>query len=303
SFVFIIFGFTVPFFAFNNILIATVNGYRDYKTLAKLKITNSLIALIISGSLTWYFLVKGALIAQAINTSLIFFASLLIIFKSRKLYFFFDKSSFDKKVLKLLLAFTLMAITSTILKPIVQIIIRGYIMDNSGEFEAGIWEGTKRLSDYYTQIITIALGVYYLPRLSSLHTNTALKKEIYYGLKIIVPFIIGLGLLIFLLKDWIILILFSEDFVVISEYIYAQLIGDFFMITSFMIAYLMLAKVMVKLFVASQLIFAFTRLIFSMYFFNIAGVEGVIWANALNYFLYLLFVTIAFRKILFTKLN
>jgi len=303
SFIFIIFGFTVPFFAFNNLLLATVNGYRNYKTLAKLKIANSLIALVISGSLAWYLLVEGALIAQAINTSLIFFASLLIIFKSRKLYFSFDRSNYDKKVLKMLLAFTLMAVTSTMLKPIVQMIIRSYILDNSGEFEAGIWEGTKRLSDYYTQIITVALGVYYLPRLSSLQSNNALKKEIFYGLKIIVPFITGLGLLIFFLKDLIILILFSKEFGVMSEYIYAQLIGDFFMITSFMIAYLMLAKVMVKLFVTSQVIFAITRLIFSMYFFDIAGVEGVIWANALNYFLYLLFVTIAFRKILFTNSN
>ena len=217
--------FTVPFFAFNNLLLATVNGYRNYKTLAKLKITNSLIALVISGSLALYLLVKGALIAQAINTSLIFFASLLIIFKSKKLYFSFDRSNYDKKVLKMLLAFTLMAVTSTMLKPIVQIIIRSYILDNSGEFEAGIWEGTKRLSDYYTQIITVALGVYYLPRLSSLQSNNALKKEIFYGLKIIVPFITCLGLLIFFLKDLIILILFSKEFGVMSEYIYAQLIG------------------------------------------------------------------------------
>jgi polysaccharide transporter, PST family len=303
SYVFTIFGFSVPFFAFNNLLISTVNGFRNYKLLAKLKIINSLIVLCISGSLVWYFLLDGALIAQAINTSIIFLASLLIIYKTRSNYFSFNIEMFDKKVFKKLLAFILMAITSMMLKPIVQIYLRDYIISSSGEFEAGIWEAVRKLSIYYTQIITVALGVYYLPKLSSLNTNLELKKEIFHGIRKVIPLIIFLGFFIFWLKKWIILLLFSEDFSMMNGLIFPQLIGDFFMILSFMIAYLMLAKAMVKLFVISQIVFSTLQIIFSVSFFNIAGIEGMIWANTLNYFLYLIFVTIVFRKILFIKSN
>ena len=303
SYVFTIFGFSVPFFAFNNLLISTVNGFRNYKLLAKLKIINSLIVLCISGSLVWYFLLDGALIAQAINTSIIFLASLLIIYKTRSNYFSFNIEMFDKKVFKKLLAFTLMAITSMMLKPIVQIYLRDYIISSSGEFEAGIWEAVRKLSVYYTQIITAALGVYYLPKLSSLDTNVKLKKEIFDGIRKVIPFIIVLGFFIFGCKKWIILLLFTEDFVLMDGLILPQLIGDFFMILSFMIAYLMLAKAMVKLFMISQIVFATSQVVLSVSFFNIAGIEGMIWANALNYFLYLIFVTLIFRKILFIKSN
>ena len=303
SYVFTIFGFTVPFFAFNNLLISTVNGFRNYKLLAKLKIVNSLIALCISGSLVWNFLLDGALIAQAINTSIVFLASLLIIYKIRSNYFSFNIEMFDKKIFKKLLAFTLMALTSMMLKPIVQIYLRDYIILSSGEFEAGIWEAVRKLSIYYTQIITAALGVYYLPRLSSLNTNLELKKEIINGIRKVIPLIIFLGFFIFWLKKWIILLLFSEDFSMMNGLIFPQLIGDFFMILSFMIAYLMLAKAMVKLFVISQIVFYSLQIIFSISFFKIAGIEGMIWANTLNYFLYLIFVTLVFRKILFIKSN
>lgn len=303
SYVFTIFGFTVPFFAFNNLLISTVNGFRNYKLLAKLKIVNSLIALCISGSLVWNFLLDGALIAQAINTSIVFLASLLIIYKIRSNYFSFNIEMFDKKIFKKLLAFTLMALTSMMLKPIVQIYLRDYIILSSGEFEAGIWEAVRKLSIYYTQIITAALGVYYLPRLSSLNTNLELKKEIINGIRKVIPLIIFLGFFIFWLKKWIILLLFSEDFSTMNGLIFPQLIGDFFMILSFMIAYLMLAKAMVKLFVISQIVFYSLQTIFSISFFKIAGIEGMIWANTLNYFLYLIFVTLVFRKILFIKSN
>ena len=122
-YVLIIFACTLPFFAFNNLLLATINGYRDYKILIKVKITNSLIALLVSGLLAWYFLIQGALIAQAINTSVIFFVSILIIYKVRGNYFSFDFTKYDKKVLKSLLAFTLMAITSTLLSANISILV------------------------------------------------------------------------------------------------------------------------------------------------------------------------------------
>jgi PST family polysaccharide transporter len=282
-------------------LIATVNGYRDFKTLAKLKVTNSLVALVMSGSLAWFFLLKGALIAQAVNTSIVFLISFALIFRNRNSYFSFNYLFFDKIILKKLLAFTLMALTSAQLKPFVQLFLRDYIITHGNEFDAGIWEATKRLSQYYILVLTTALGAYYLPKLSSLTTNLALRKEIISGIKIIMPLFILIALLIYILKGWIIQLLFSVEFLPMKELIFPQLIGDFFMIFSFMIAYLMLAKAMVKVFMISQIIFAGVRILLSITFFNIGGIEGVVWANAANYFLYTCFVLITFKKVLFAK--
>lgn len=301
-YVLIIFACTLPFFAFNNLLLATINGFRNYKILFKVKITNSLIALLVSGLLAWYFLIQGALIAQAINTSVIFFVSILIIYKVRGNYFSFDFTKYDKKVLKSLLAFTLMAITSTLLKPLVQIFLRSYIIANSSVYIAGIWEGVQRLSSYYTQIITMGLGVYYLPRLSSLKKNEELRKELLFGMKIILPATVLLALFILAFKDWIILLLFSEEFNMMSDLLPAQLIGDFLMIFSFMIGYLLLAKAMTKEFIIIQVSLQILRIAAGIILFNELGVIGLIYANIIVYGTNLIILVIFFRKIVF-KMN
>ena len=301
-YVLIIFACTLPFFAFNNLLLATINGYRDYKILIKVKITNSLIALLVSGLLAWYFLIQGALIAQAINTSVIFFVSILIIYKVRGNYFSFDFTKYDKKVLKSLLAFTLMAITSTLLKPLVQIFLRSYIIANSSDYIAGIWEGVQRLSSYYTQIITMGMGVYYLPRLSSLDKNEELRKELLFGMKIILPATVLLALFILAFKDLIILRLFSEEFNMMSDLLPAQLIGDILMIFSFMIGYLLLAKAMTKEFIIIQVSLKILRIAAGIMLFNELGVIGLIYANIIVYATNLIILVILFRKIVF-KIN
>jgi polysaccharide transporter, PST family len=297
--VFVVFGLTMPFFAINNLLISTINGYRNFGVLAKIKLANSFVALILSGSLAWIFLLKGALMAQAINTSIVFIISFALIYQSRNVYLSFSWSMFDKEILKKLLAFTSMGLTSALLKPFVLLFIRDYIITNAGDYDAGIWEATRRLSDYYNQIITVALAAYYLPKLSSLHSSIDLKSEIFNGMKVVLPLFFMMAVIIYMMKGWMISLLFSAEFSSMKDLILPQLIGDFFMIFSFLIAYMMIAKAMVKAFMISQIMFYCFFVFIGLLLFEIIGIKGVIWANTVSYFLYSCFLIFYFRKILF----
>lgn len=301
KFIFYIFGTTLSFFSLNNLLISIINGKRKYKLLAKVKITNSLVALILSGLLCWYYGLNGALVAIALNTTIVLIISIIIIFKSKELVFVVKRSYWNNPILKKLLGFTLMALTSALLVPLVQLLLRTYIIEHASEFIAGIWESMKRISTYYNQVITVSLGVYYLPKLSSLKTNIELKNEIFKGIKIVMPIFLILASGIFFSRQFIINLLFSKEFMQMKDLFIPQLIGDFFMIFSFMIAYLMLAKAMIKTFIFTQVTMSCLRIVFSVFFFNKLGVVGVIWANALNYFIYFIIIVIIFRKILFNK--
>lgn len=299
-YVIVIFGVALPLFAFNNLLISTVNGYRDFKTLAKLKLIPSLVSLVLSGLLTWYFMLKGSLIAQAVNTSIVLLLSVFFVNRVQN-YIYFDYKYFDKSILKSLLVFTLMALTSAQLKPLVQLFIRNYIIVHSNEHLAGLWDATKKLSESYTQIIIVSLSAYYLPKLSSLQTKILLKNEIFRGFKTILPLFFLMAISIYFFRDIIIRVVYSSDFLYIKDLIFPQLVGDFFMIISFLVGYLLIAKAMVKTFMVLQIIMALTRILFSMLFFNYLGVLGVLWANALNYLIYSIIVIFIFRNILFAK--
>ncbi|MFW5803672.1 MAG: O-antigen translocase [bacterium] len=301
--VFIVFGFLLPLFSLNKLLLSTINGFRKFKLLAYLKITNSVVGLILSIALVLSFNLTGALFAHAINTSIVFLVSLFILY-----YFFsigqllsFNVKQFDKKLLLKLLAFTLMALTSAQLKPLVKLFIRSYIIENASQTDAGIWQGMMHLSTKYLAVITSALGVYYLPKLSSLKTKIELRREIFRGIKVIMPAFSVMAIVIFLIKEWVVIILYSHDFLEMTSLFFPKLIADFFLIFSFLIAYLMLAKAMVKLFMISQIIFAGIRVGLSVILFDQLGIIGVIWGDAIRYFLYSIFLVIAFRKTLLTK--
>jgi PST family polysaccharide transporter len=194
-------------------------------------------------------------------------------------------------------------ITSSIFVPASQIIIRNFILDELDIIQAGYWQGIIRISDGYLMLITTSLSTYYLPKLSSLHDQNLIRDEIFSGYKLILPIIIFTSFTLYFFRDSIILMLFSKDFLKISTLFKFQLIGDFFKISSWLLAFLMTAKSMTRIFIITELIFSVTYVVFGIAFINFCGLIGITYAYALNYFIYLLVMVIIFRKLLFRKCN
>lgn len=301
QFVFYIFALTLTFFSLNNLLISIINGKRKFVFLARIKIANSIISLTISSLLSWFYLLEGALIAMAINTSIVFIVSLVMYFRNGDLFIKVSKYYWSLLILKKLLGFTLMTLTGVLLKPLIELFLRNYIIENASVLEAGLWESMKRISLYYTQIITVALGAYYLPKLSSLTENSAIRQEIFKGIKLVMPLFVILALFLYFTKGFVISFLFTEEFIAIKPLFLPQLIGDFFMLLSFMVAYLLIAKAMTKLFIITQVTMAAIRIILSVVFFNTWALEGILWANAMVYLINTFWVYFLFRKILFNR--
>ena len=303
QFIFYIFSFTITFYSLNNLLLSIVNGKRKFGFLAKMKSLNSIVSLIVSSLLCWYFGLEGALIAMSINTSLVFFITLYLYKTSNDKFIDFSFRYWSNPVIKKLLGFTLMMITAALLKPAVEFFLRNHIINGSGINDAGLWESMMKISLYYTQIITVGLGVYYLPKLSSLDSDADIKKELFNGIKKIMPLYFLIATVLYSLRVLVIKLLFSLEFIGMVDLFMPQLICDFFMVFSFLLAYIMLAKAMTLVFVITQIIISFIRVLFSVWLYSLAGIEGIIWASALTYVFYAIMMIFIFRKILFFKLN
>ncbi len=146
-------------------------------------------------------------------------------------------------------------------------------------------------------IITTSLGVYYLPRLSEIQDNKELRKEIFSGYKIIMPIVILASLIIFLLKEYVVLIAFSKNFMPMIDLFAWQLIGDVIKIASWLLAYLMLAKAMTKTYISLEILGSLSFVLLSIYFVDNYGLVGITYAYALNYFLYMFVMIYIFRKV------
>ena len=78
-----------------------------------------------------------------------------------------------------------------------------------------------------------------------------------------------------------------------------QLAGDFFKITSWLLAFLMVAKAMTKWFITTEVVFSLTFVGMGFLFMQSNGVVGITQAYMVNYILYLLMMVWVFRKLLF----
>ncbi len=146
--------------------------------------------------------------------------------------------------------------------------------------------------------VTTSLSVYYLPKLSETRTDDLLKKEVLQTYKIITPIIAVSLLLIFLLKDLVINIIFTPEFYPMKSLFAWQLLGDFFKIMSWILAFIMVAKSMTKIYIITEVLFSVLLVGLSMFFISNYGVIGATQSYCLNYFLYFLVMLFLFRKLL-----
>jgi PST family polysaccharide transporter len=78
-----------------------------------------------------------------------------------------------------------------------------------------------------------------------------------------------------------------------------QLIGDFFKITSWLLAFLMIAKSMTKEFIITEIGSSLLFVSLALFLVNRNGIIGITQAYFINYIIYAFTMSIMFRKTIF----
>lgn len=299
--VFIWFSVTLVFFIFNTLLLAILNGKKEIHRYIIANIAGSLFSLAVTSALAVQFGLHGALTALAIHPSFAFVVTLYLCYKADWFKFSYLFGRLDKQVVLNLSKYTAMALTSAACVPVSHILIRTHLADTLGMDAAGYWEAMWRLSAAYLMLVTTTLSLYYLPKLSELKDPKEIKAEILQGYKIILPVAAACGLVIYLLRDFIIGVLFTSDFIPMRDLFAWQMVGDTLKIASWILAYLMLGKAMMKLFVASEIVFAAGFYAWTYFLTGMYGLEGVTIAHAINYAIYWVVMSVFIGKTVLGK--
>ncbi|MCB4808900.1 O-antigen translocase [Tamlana sp. 62-3] len=295
-----IFAIALPFYALNMFSFSIMNGFSKYKILIIINIIGQILSVSIALILIYQEKLKGALISVVIAESIIFLITLVGIINRRSMLPNIQVKAVSFKMYKKMSSYAVMALFPAVLLPLVTIAIRSYIIDNVGYKEAGFWEAITRLSKYYLMFVSSLISLYLLPRFSEIKTTKAFKKEVWHFYKTIVPFL-TLGLvLIFLLKKYIILAVFTEEFLPVEDLFFWQLLGDFIKVLSIIIAYQFLAKKMFWHYVLTEAFLIVILYITSVYFVNLlGGVKGVVVAHFVSYAMYYGMILLIFSSSFF----
>ena len=297
-YVFAILGFTIIFYGLNNLLVSIVNGYKQFNKYVKVNIVGSVFGVAYTVCFVLLWGLPGALISGVTFQSLMIVVSVLMLRKLKWLNKEFFIGKFRKTIASKYFKFSLMTLTSAMTVPVTQMLLRGYVMAEISEVEAGWGEAMNRISNMYLMVITSSFSVYYLPRLSEIHDRSELRHEIFKSYKVIVPMLLVGFFLVYVLRFFIVRVLYTPDFLPMTRLFVWQMAGDFFKICSWLLAYLMVAKAMSKLFISTEIISSVVYLALGLLFVKLNGIVGLTQGYLVNYILYTLVMFLAFRKII-----
>lgn len=197
-----------------------------------------------------------ALLSFSLGYGLMFFCALIYLLFKRKLYGL-SIGKPNRKALGRIFKFLAMAISAIIFGRFLDFMVRDYVIDLYGLERTGLWQAVAKMSTSYLLVFTGTVGVVYYPKMASLiHEHKALKSYVMrvMGFVALVS-IIALGVY-WLNKEFVLQLFFAKGFEKGAYLVKYQIFGDFFSILSYLLAYLLSARVETTKYIFAQLVSA-----------------------------------------------
>jgi len=297
-------GILIPILSVNLILQAILNGYQQYKKITYISIISHIATAILAFFLIMNYQILGALILIIVSQFVSFIASMFFIRSDMVQFFQFSLKQSKTAHYKRLYNYVIMALITAVTIPLFNILIRNQIFHfytSDKGVHAGYWDGVKKISGLLLAFITPIFSLYYYPQLAKIHTNIEYKTELKKFFKQIFPFFFAGMLLLYLLREWAIIIFFSKDYMPMKELFLWQLAGDFVRVLSLTIAFLMLARAHIVKYIVTEVGFWVVFYLLTAYLLPLFELKGVVMAYFFTYLLYLTSLLILYRRILFSK--
>lgn len=296
----VLLAFSLISISIHTLFMSILNGMKHIKLYISINIIATLFSALFLIYLVINKLIEGAFLAFSITQILSFLISLtlILIYKPFSLKLLFGK--FYNLKFKKLSKYSLMAIVAPLCLIGATFFVRNHIESVFDTNHAGSWEGMWRISAMFLLFITTTFKLYLLPTFSRLEEKD-LRLEVFKIWKIVTPTVLGLALIAILLKDTIITLFLSKNFLLISSILGLQLLGDVVKINCWILGNILLAKEKTKFFIFLQVEWAVIFSLLSILFINLYGFKGVAMAYLGAYIIHFIIMNIYFRKLLWSS--
>ncbi|PMB24595.1 O-antigen translocase [Fischerella thermalis CCMEE 5319] len=168
-------------------------------------------------------------------------------------------------------------------------IVRIFISRTGGVEQVGLYNAGFAIINTYVGMIFTAMGTDYYPRLSAVansndESRNVMNQQAEIALLILAPILIVF--LVFI--KWVVILLYSKQFLPVTDMIYWAALGMFFKAASWSIAFIFLAKGTSKLFFWNELITNIYLLGLNLLGYYYMGLTGLGLSFLVAYFIYLI---------------
>lgn len=294
--IFKVVAIVLPWNVISVLFMSIINGLGEYRKVIFANIISNILVLILSLILIFHFKTFGALISISIIPIILVIVNAYFLPKDLHIFREISFKNYDFNILKNLFTFSLMILPSAFLSPFFNLQIRNFLIESVGIASGGLWEAITRIANIYLVFISSLVSIYFYPKLikaKELADTKAIILRFYYS--IFPLFILGI-ITIYFLRFFVVKILFTDAFLPITELFVWQLIGDVFKVAGMILGFQLLAKKKMLPYICFELLSFLVLYLFSLFFIKYYGLEGVVIAQALENFIYLLILIFYFRK-------
>ena len=222
-----------------------LNGCRQIRSLAQLKIQATTAVVLASIILVYFFGIRGIYLAA------LFYPLPMAVLAWRYLRPLLAKQSHPvikkasarpKHEIKDILATGKTLLASSVLFTLSVLLVKALINRELGEHALGLFQSSWTVAMVYIEILLVALGMDLFPRLSAAvkkHQSTTplINQQLTFSLMLATPVILGM----MLLAPWLLRWLYSAEFESAEQVLLWQLLGDFFKVPAWVLGYALIA--------------------------------------------------------------
>ena len=274
-------GVAVACLGLNTVIMSAINGAGEMGRVVASYVIASIAGFVVyvPASVMWG--IPGGLIGFAISQLVALPVSLALLRGSPNVAPGDFKGNFDRVEARRILSFVPMLIAHSTMLPLGLILIRDMVASHLGLATAGLWQATWRVSEVYLGVVMAAVSLYFLPRLGEVAGTPALRREIVRTFAQAVGITAVIALAIFVLRDWVVRIVFTEEFLPVRDLMPFQLLGDVLRMAAWTLGFVLVALVRSRWYIALELLVPAIYFGGALLLVPRHGTQGVTWAYCL----------------------
>lgn len=234
--------------------LAIMQGLKEMRQYALANALASALGLVVLFPLVYFLRFNGAvmhLVAAGILSYLV------VHFVSRRVskpHFQRSLAKFDAKTTRDLLAYGTSSLAVGAVYGINLLAIRSVILHRLGADANGLYQVAVGISFQYLMLILNSISTYAFPRLSELKERDSIVNELRGSVRLSVLLVTGCASLLLLVRQWLIPLLFTHDFIGARNLLPVQFIADFLRAVAWMVGVWLLPQGRLRLWVGFDLV-------------------------------------------------
>lgn len=271
-----LFALLAPGMAFNTAILHILVGLGRQKQFLHLNLLAAGATVVLALPLAYALGVPGALLVASIANALVLAVSYPML-RAAGCDIRPFSLALDREVLRRLAPFPLMALASAVLVPAGLIAVRNLIVENSGVDAAGHWQGVVKVSEAYMLVVAYSILMFLLPRLAT-RTGADAKRTVLLGTAGSMALALVLSAPIYLGRELVVKLLFTQEFRPMIALFGLQILGDFLRSAVLALQSVLAARAALLTYLGVEIVFVSTYVLAANWLVPESGPRGAMLA-------------------------